>query len=129
MRYLTLNEILVLHQHLIDQLGGNTGVRDLSGLESALAQPRMSFGGDDLYPTVVEKAAALGFSLIKNHPFVDGNKRTAHAAMETFLVLNGYEVSASVTDQEQIILHVAASQVDRTEFTAWLQAHTVERLS
>lgn len=89
----------------------------------------MSFGGEDLYPAVAEKAAALGFSLIKNHPFVDGNKRTAHAAMETFLVLNGFEIDASVEEQAQIVLQVAAGQLDRDEFTTWVQAHIVEKPS
>jgi death on curing protein len=87
----------------------------------------MTFGGTDLYPTLVEKAAALGFSLIKNHPFVDGNKRTAHAIMETFLVLNGYEIDAPVDEQEQVVLDVAAGIQDREGFTQWLASHVVER--
>lgn len=65
-------------------------------LESALIQPRMTFGGEELYPTIIEKASALGYSIIKNHPFIDGNKRAGHAAMEVFLVLNGFEISASI---------------------------------
>lgn len=76
MRYLTLREILEIYQRVMQQSGGLVGIRDLAGLESAIAQPRMTFGGKELYPTVIEKAAALGFSLIQNHPFVDGNKRT-----------------------------------------------------
>ncbi len=96
-------------------------MRDPNGLESALAQPRMTFGGEDLYPSLVEKAAALGFSLVMNHPFVDGNKRVGHAAMETFLVLNGYEIQASVDDQEEVILRLAAGELDRPTFTAWLR--------
>ena len=75
MRFLTLKELIELHQRLIERSGGSPGIRDLGLLESALAQPLMTFGGEDLYPTVVEKASALGFSLIKKHPFVDGNKR------------------------------------------------------
>ena len=125
MRYLTLNEALELYRRIIDQSGGGAGVRDLNAVESALAQPRMTFGGEELYPTVVEKASALGFSLIQNHPFVDGNKRIGHAAMETFLVLNGYEINASVDEQEQIILQVAASELKRAAFTDWLRAHIV----
>ena len=74
----------------------------LPALESALAQPQMTFGGEDLYPTLVDKAAALGYALIKNHPFLDGNKRTGHAAMEVFLVLNGYEIHADVEEQEHV---------------------------
>ncbi len=96
MRYLTLNELLQLHRHLVEQSGGSAGIHSVGALESALAQPRMTFSGEDLYPAIVEKAAALGFSLIRNHPFVDGNKRTGHAAMEVFLILNGYEIDASV---------------------------------
>lgn len=83
----------------------------------------MTFDGQDLYPTLVEKAAALGFSLIKNHPFVDGNKRTAHAAMETFLVLNGYQIVATIEEQEDIILKVAAGKSSREVFTEWLHQH------
>ena len=97
----------------------------LNGLESALAQPRMTFGGQELYPTLVEKASALGFSLIRNHPFVDGNKRIGHAAMETFLALNGYEIEASVDELERVILQVASGEMGREAFTEWLRAHIV----
>jgi death-on-curing protein len=127
MRYLTLNELLQLHRHLIEQSGGSAGIHSMGALESALAQPHMTFGGEDLYPTIVEKAAALGFSLISNHPFVDGNKRAGHAAMEVFLVLNGYEIDTSVDEQEQIILQLAAGKLERTAFTEWLRIHVVER--
>ena len=80
MRYLTIEEVLELHRLVITQSGGGSGVRDPNALDSALAQPRMTFGGVNLYPTAVEKAAALGFALVMNHPFVDGNKRIGHAA-------------------------------------------------
>ena len=82
MRYLTLDEVVELHRQLIEQSGGMAGLRSMDGLESSLAQPLMTFGGEDLYPSLVEKASALGYSLIQNHPFVDGNKRVGHAAME-----------------------------------------------
>ena len=95
----------------------------LPALESALAQLRMTFGGEDLYPTLVEKAAALGYSLIANHPFVDGNKRTGHAAMEVFLMMNGWEIQASVDEQERVILQVAAGEMKREGFTEWLRGH------
>ena len=129
MRYLTLSEVLELHRHVIRQSGGAMGVLNIAALESALAQPRMTFAGEDLYPTVVEKAGALGYALIQNHPFVDGNKRTGHAAMEVFLVLNGYEMRAGVDEQEQIILQVAAGERNREAFTEWLRSHVVERAS
>ena len=77
MRYLALAEVVELHRRLLEATGG---VRDLGALESAIAQPKATFGGVDLYPTLVEKAAALGLSLVQGHPFVDGNKRVGHAA-------------------------------------------------
>ena len=127
MRYLTLNEVLDLYRQVMEQSGGAVGIRDLNALESAVAQPRMTFGGEELYPTVVEKASALGFSLVMNHPFVDGNKRIGHAAMETFLVLNGFEINAPVDEQERVILQLAASELNRDEFTKWLHTHITER--
>jgi death on curing protein len=83
----------------------------------------MAFGGQELYPTLVEKTSALGFSLVRNHPFVDGNKRIGHAAMETFLLLNGWELAAEIDEQEQLILRLAAGQLKRDEFTAWIASH------
>lgn len=123
MRYLTLKEALELHRRIIEQSGGSTGIRDIGLLESALAQPFMTFGGEDLYPTLVEKASAVCFSLVKNHAFVDGNKRVGHAVMETFLVLNGYEVSALIPEQEEVILSLAAGELDREGFCEWLRGH------
>jgi len=87
----------------------------------------MTFGGAELYPSLVDKAAALGYALIKNHPFLDGNKRTGHAIMEVFLVLNGHEIRATVDEQEHVMLQVAASEIDREEFTTWLRAHVVAK--
>jgi death-on-curing protein len=121
-RYLTVAEVLEIHLRVM-QSGGLIGVRDFAALDSAAAQPRMTFGGEDLYPTLVEKASALGFSLIQNHPFVDGNKRTGHAAMETFLILNSYQIDAGVDEQVDIILQVASGQLGREAFTDWLRNH------
>ena len=123
MRYLTLAEVVELHELVLQATPGAAGVRDLGGLESALAQPKATFEGRDLHQTLVEKAAALGFSLVQNHPFVDGNKRTAHAAMETFLVLNGSEIVASVDEQERVMTDVAAGRLPREQLLAWLRDH------
>ena len=125
MRYLTLAEVLDLHRRVMTQSGGSAGVRDLGGLISAVAQPRVTFEGRDLHPTVADKAAALCFSIISNHPFVDGNKRAGHAAMETFLVLNGYEVSAPLDESERVILDAASGLLSREGLVAWLQSHIV----
>ncbi len=111
---------------IMEQVGGSSGLRDLEAVESAVAQPRMTFGGADLYPTLVEKAAALCFSLVKNHPFVDGNKRVGHAVMETFLVLNGLEIDASIDEQEQLMLSVAAGQLSREALVEWVRGHVRE---
>lgn len=124
MRCLSLSEVLLLHDHVITDTGGSFGVRDLPALESALAQPRATFDGNELYPDIVAKAAALGFLLVSNHPFVDGNKRVGHAAMEVFLVLNGREIEAGVNEQEHIILSIASGQLDRAELEQWLREYT-----
>lgn len=123
--YLVLDEVLKLHQRLIEQSGGTSGIRDLGGLESALAQPQMTFSGQELYPTIAEKASALGFSLIMNHPFLDGNKRIGHASMEVFLILNNFEIQASVDEQEQVVLRVASGEWERDAFTKWLRDRIV----
>ena len=127
MRYLSLQEVISLHTLLIEQSGGSFGLRDRGALESAVAQPEASFGGEDLYPDLASKAAALGHSLIQNHPFVDGNKRIGHAAMEVFLLLNGHEIYASADDQENFIIEVASGKVSRIELSEWISKHMVVR--
>lgn len=125
MRYLTLEEVLDLHARVLQQSGGMPGVRDQNALDSAIVQPMMAFGGQDLYPTMADKAAALGFSLVMNHPFFDGNKRIGHAAMETFLVLNGHELNAPTDEEERVILELAAGQMKRTDFSDWVRIHVI----
>lgn len=123
MRHLTLGEVVELHRRLLGQSGGATGLRDFGLLQAALAQPHATFAGSELHPTLVDKAAALGFALIANHAFVDGNKRIGHAAMEILLVLNGFEISAPVDEQERIVLDVASGTLDRDGLARWLEAH------
>ncbi|GLC24606.1 type II toxin-antitoxin system death-on-curing family toxin [Roseisolibacter agri] len=122
-RYLSLAEVLELHRLVVAQAGGAEGLRDLGGLESAVAQPRATFGGADLYPTLAAKAAALGHALALNHAFVDGNKRVAHAALETFLVLNGHELVASVDEAEHTMLALASGDLSREQLIAWVERH------
>lgn len=98
MRYLSISEVFELHDRIISSSGGSRGIRDLNALESAVNQPRQTFAQKDLSPDIVRKAAALCFSLVMNHPFVDGNKRVGHAAMETFFILNAYEIIAGVDE-------------------------------
>ena len=127
MQLLTLEQVLELHQRIIEQSGGGIGIRDKGILESALAQPEMSYGGQDLYLTLIEKVSALGFSLINNHPFIDGNKRIGHTAIEVTLLMNGYEIKADVDTQEAVILAVDASEMNRESFLEWLKIHVVLR--
>ena len=123
MRYLTLGEVLELYRRIIQQTGGASGVRNLAALESAVAQPRMTFEGKDLYPTIEDKAAALAFFIVQNHPYIDGNKRCGHAAMETFLVLNGKAMEAPVDEVEKIILEMASGKFSLKHFVDWLAGH------
>lgn len=128
MRCLTLGEVLDLHRRIIEQSGGAEGVRDLGSVESAVAQPQLTFGGEELYPTIESKATALCFSLVMNHAFVDGNKRIGHAAMETFLVLNGLELTADVDDAETVILSLASGKLSRESLLMWVTSQ-VSRVS
>ena len=123
MRYLTLAEVVNLHLLIAKATGGASGIRDLGALESAIAQPKATFDGEDLYSSLTEKAAVLCFSIVQGHPFVDGNKRTGHAAMATFLLLNGADIDATIDQQEQIILALASGRMNRQEFAEWLNQH------
>ena len=123
MRYLTLAEVVDLHGSITKVTGGASGIPNLGALESAIAQPKTTFDMNDLYPSLVEKAAVLCFAIVQGHPFMDGNKRTGHAAMATFLLLNGAEIDATLDEQEQIMLALASSKMDRQEFTSWLSKH------
>lgn len=120
MRSLTIAEVLEIYQRVMQQTGGLIGILDFGALESAIAQPYMTFGGKELYPSLAEKAAAPGFSLIQNHPFVDGNKRTGHAVMAMFLALNGYRIEASLDEQFDVILSIASGKFNREDFTGRL---------
>ncbi len=126
-RYLTFAEVEKLHALVIARSGGATGLRDRGGVEAAIAQPQQTFGGEDLYPTLATKAAALAFALVMNHPFVDGNKRIGHAAMEAFLMLNGQEIDATVDEQEALFLRLAAGEIKREVLEAWIRQHAVPR--
>ncbi len=124
-RYIDVSIVLDLHTSLLERDGGMPGIRDMAGLESALAQPRMTAFGKAAYPTLPTKAAALMFSLINNHPFADGNKRIAHAACETFLVFNGFTLNADVDEQERMVLALASGTFSRQELVRWIRAHVI----
>jgi death-on-curing protein len=121
-----MGEVLELHRRIIQQSGGAVGARNLAALESAIAQPRMTFEGHDLYPSLESKAAAICFFIVQNHPFLDGNKRCGHAAMETFLILNGKEIEATVDEVERVILQIASENLSLEKLFNWLRSHTLQ---
>jgi len=125
MEYLTPEQILFLHARLIEETGGGHGVRDLEPLLSAIARPQASFDGKDLYPDIFSKAAAFMDSLIRNHPFMDGNKRTGISAASIFLFRNNYRVIASNDEIRDFTLLVTQSKVSFADIVAWFKEKTV----
>lgn len=121
MKYLSVKDVLLLHQIAIDKFGGSHGLRDFGLLESAIMRPQTTFGGEDLYKTIFGKAAALLHSLLMNHQFVDGNKRTAMFSVMTFLELNGYEFIAEQNDVVDYALYIENSQPEIEEIAEWLE--------
>ena len=123
MKKLTKEQILLLLQDLIEQTGGTAGLRDEGLLESALFTPFQSFDGNDMFPSLQQKAARLGFGLIQNHPFVDGNKRIGAHAMLVFLSLNGVELTYTQQELSGMILDVAAGKQSFEDMVIWIQQH------
>ncbi len=120
---LTKQQVMLLHKDIIAESGGSAEIRDEGLLDSALNAPFQTFLDTELYPTLIEKAARLGYSLIKNHAFVDGNKRIGAHTMLVFLALNGIEVEYEDNDFIQLVLGVAAGEISAEQLLAWLQAH------
>ena len=120
---LTKQQVIMLHRDVIAQSGGSPEIRDEGLLDSALNAPFQTFAGMELYPTIIDKAAHLGYSLIKNHAFVDGNKRIGTHVMLAFLMLNGIDVDYEDEELIQLILGVAAGKISSEQLLAWLQAH------
>lgn len=123
MELLSVADVIAIHEAVIRSSGGGNGIRDLGLLESAVAQQAMTFGGEELYPELVDKAAALCFSLVSNHPFVDGNKRVGHASLRMLLNLNHKTIEAEIDDAEKVFLNLAAGQMPREELLTWIIAH------
>ncbi|MFO7698507.1 MAG: type II toxin-antitoxin system death-on-curing family toxin [Anaerolineae bacterium] len=124
MEYLTLHEVLLLHARLIQRTGGAPGLRDLGLLESELARMRATFEGADLYPGLWLKGAVLLHALCQNHPFVDGNKRVAFAAVGLFVEINGYALRATHDQAQTLMRAVATAQIDVEGIAAWLSQQT-----
>ena len=123
MKLLSKQHIIKLHSELISKFGGTDGIRDEGILESAIQAPFQSFDNNDLYPTILEKASRLCFGLIKNHPFIDGNKRIATHSMLIFLDINNLSLSYEDQDLINIILSISSGQLDNTHLLMWLIDH------
>jgi death on curing protein len=123
MKYLTAEQVLFIHARLIVETGGSHGLRDLSMLESAVARPQATFDGKELYSGAFLKAAALMESLVNNHPFVDGNKRTGIAAAALFLRANGWRLSAQNAEIEEFSVQVVVSHLEIEAVADWLRRH------
>lgn len=125
MVFLTAGQVLFIHARLIAETGGEHGVLDIGLLESAIYRPQSTFDGVDLYPTLFLKAAALLESLIGNHAFLDGNKRTAITAASIFLRRNGFQLSANNHQLEQFTLACALRQYSLSQISDWLESHSL----
>lgn len=122
---LTKSQVLLIHDQLIAETGGSSGLRDEGILDSALSAPFQTFGGEDVYPSLQQKAARLCFGLVKNHPFVDGNKRIGAHVMLVFLALNGVELQHSQTELSDVILQLAAGEINAEHLLRWILSHQV----
>lgn len=120
---ISVEEVLFYHYRLIQEFGGTDGVRSQDLLESAIHRPFQTFGGEDLYPSSLHKAAALVESLVKNHPFIDGNKRTGFAMMRLLLLEGGLDIKADEDEKYQFVISISTSQLDFEDILTWLHEH------
>jgi len=122
----TIQDICELHTQLEEAFILSPGIRDKSLLASAVNAPFQTFMSNDLYPSIYDKAAQLCYGIANNHPFTDGNKRTALHSMYVYLIINGYDIIAPQQDVENLIINVAAGRMHNTELSKWLQKNTVQ---
>lgn len=120
---LTKEQVLSIHSSLIEATGGTDGLRDNGLLESALESPFQTFDGNDLYPALIQKAARLGYALVANHPFIDGNKRIGVHTMLVFLAINGVEIECTQTELVEIGMLLANGKMSVEKLTVWLSLH------
>ena len=125
-RFIPLDFVLSVHSDLIQRYGGRTGVRDRNLLESALAQPRVTIGRKYAHKTLFDKAAAYGFHLARNHPFVDGNKRVAFVLMDIFLQRNGWEIVAQEEETYSMMIDLASGKLSKPQISTWLKEHSAK---
>ena len=123
-RFLPEELVTIIHSDLLQRYGGKAGLRDVALLQSALAQPKVTVGRKFVHKSVFDKAAAYGFHLCKNHPFIDGNKRVAFVLMDLFLQRNGWEIAANEQDAYSLMIDLSSGNVSKTELSSWLKNHS-----
>ena len=123
---ITLSQVEQIHKILIDQFGGRHGVRDYGTLSSALSRPYSTFDGKELYPAVIQKAAALIESILVNHPFVDGNKRAGYVLMRLLLIEYGFDITATQDEKYQFVIRIASGKSNFNDIVYWLEYHTTK---
>src|SRR5690606_20108970 len=116
-------EVEIIHNILIDKFGGSKGIRDIGLLESALARPFATFDRNDLYPTSIEKAAAILESIAINHPFTDGNKRTAYTLMRLVLLEDDFDIAASQEEKYNLVISVSTGKYRFDEIKSWIKTN------
>lgn len=124
MKYLSIEEVVAIHYQVVSVYGGSQGVRDFGLLHSAVERPKASFGGKDLYDSVYDKAAALLYSLVMNHPFVDGNKRTGYVSVARYLAINGVMLSSEKDTLISFVLKLEKEKLSIAEIATWLQKNS-----
>ncbi len=124
MRRISIEEIIYMHSETVKATGGSDGIRDMGLLNSAVNAPFQSFGGYDVYPTIYEKAARLGFRLAQNHAFIDGNKRIVALVTLVFLRLNGVDINCTEAELISMFMSIAASEITFEDLADWLINHS-----
>lgn len=124
LRYVDISHVYIIHQLIIKRSGGKASIRDFTLLHSAVERPKATFGGQDLYPTIFVKAAAFLQSLTLNHPFTDGNKRTAWSSTHKFLWDNGYHLKSGLKDAVDFMLSVDNDKLPLEKIASWLKNHS-----
>ena len=122
--FITLEQILVIHEDQVDRYGGSQGIRDLALLESAVYRPQATFGGNDLYPAIFDKAAVLMHSLILNHPFIDGNKRSGMVSAFVFLELNGLINKIKINEVISVAMKIESKEMKIEAISKWLEKYS-----
>jgi death-on-curing protein len=125
-RFIPPEIVPIVHADQIKRYGGILGIRDTNLLDSALAQARMTVGGKFVHPSIYEKAAAYGYHLCKNHPFIDGNKRVAFIVMDIFLQKNGWEIKSSEEEAYSMMIELADGKMSKPLLAKWIKEHSVK---